>query len=200
MSYPKYVEVGDKTYPINTDFRIAIECNRIAEDNSIGNLERALAVIYTLFGEEALDDTEHYDKLLELAQKYLCCGKELEENNEKPDMDFIEDMDYIEASFMSDYKIDLSNVEMHWWKFFNLMNGLSNSEMGNCCVLNRIRNLRTFNTKDIKDEKERRRIEKEKSKVALNKYKDFNKKKVTLTEQQKQSAKDLYEALGLRKE
>lgn len=200
MSYPRYVEVGDKTYPINTDFRIAIECNRIAEDNSIGNLERALAVIYTLFGEEALDDTEHYDKLLELAQKYLCCGKELEENNEKPDMDFIEDMDYIEASFMSDYKIDLSNVEMHWWKFFNLMNGLSNSEMGNCCVLNRIRNLRTFNTKDIKDEKERRRIEKEKSKVALNKYKNFNKKKVTLTEQQKQSAKDLYEALGLRKE
>ena len=80
------------------------------------------------------------------------------------------------------------------------MNGLSNSEMGNCCVLNRIRNLRTFNTKDIKDEKEKRRIEKEKSKVALNKYKDFNKKKVTLTEQQKQSAKDLYEALGLRKE
>ena len=200
MDYPKYVEVGDKTYPINTDFRIAIECNRIAEDNSIGNLERALAIIYTLFGEEALDDTEHYDKLLELAQKYLCCGKELEENNEKPDMDFIEDMDYIEASFMSDYKIDLSNVEMHWWKFFNLMNGLSNSEMGNCCVLNRIRNLRTFNTKDIKDEKERRRIEKEKSKVALNKYKDFNKNKVTLTEQQKQSAKDLYEALGLRKE
>lgn len=200
MSYPKYVEVDDKTYPINTDFRIAIECNRIAEDNSIGNLERALAVIYTLFGEEALDDTEHYDRLLELAQKYLCCGKELEENNEKPDMDFIEDMDYIEASFMSDYKIDLSNVEMHWWKFFNLINGLSNSEMGNCCVLNRIRNLRTFNTKDIKDEKERRRIEKEKSKVALNKYKDFNKKKVTLTEQQKQSAKDLYEALGLRKE
>lgn len=200
MSYPKYVEVGNKQYPINTDFRVAIECNRIAEDNSIGNLERALAVIYTLFGEEALDDTEHYDKLLELAQKYLCCGKELEENNEKPDMDFIEDMDYIEASFMSDYKIDLSNVEMHWWKFFNLMNGLSNSEMGNCCVLNRIRNLRTFNTKDIKDEKERRRIEKEKSKVALNKYKDFNKKKVTLTEQQKQSAKDLYEALGFRKE
>ena len=200
MNYPKYVEVGNKQYPINTDFRVAIECNRIAEDNSIGNLERALAVIYTLFGEEALDDSEHYDKLLELAQKYLCCGKNLEDNNEKPDMDFIEDMDYIEASFMSDYKIDLSNVEMHWWKFFNLMNGLSNSEMGNCCVLNRIRNLRTFNTKDIKDEKERRRIEKEKSKVALNKYKDFNKKKVTLTEQQKQSAKDLYEALGLRKE
>lgn len=200
MSYPKYVEVNGKTYPINTDFRVAIECNKISEDNSIGDLERALAIIYTLFGEEALDDTEHYDKLLELAQKYLCCGKELEESNEKPDMDFEEDMDYIETSFMSDYKIDLSNVEMHWWKFFNLMNGLSNSEMGNCCVLNRIRNLRTFNTKDIKDDKERRRIEKEKSKVALKKYKDFNKRKVKLTEQQKQSAMELYEALGLRKE
>lgn len=200
MDYPKYVEVGNKQYPINTDFRVAIECNRIAEDNSIGNLERALAVIYTLFGEEALDDSEHYDKLLELAQKYLCCGKELEESNEKPDMDFIEDYSYIKTSFRSDYGIKLDDEKIHWWEFMDLMNGLSNSEVGNCCILNRIRNLRTFNTKDIKDSKEKNRIEKEKQKVALKKYKDFDKKKVTLTEQQRQSAMELYEALGFRKE
>ena len=38
-------------------------------------------------------------------------------------------------------KEDLENKEMHWWKFMDLMNGLSNSELGNCCVLNNIRNL-----------------------------------------------------------
>ena len=70
-------------------------------------------------------------------------------------MDYIEDYDYIEASFMSDYHIDLSNVKMHWWKFNKLINGLSNSELGNCCILNRIRNLRNYDTSKIEDAKER---------------------------------------------
>ena len=185
--YPEYVEVEGKRYKINTDFRVAIECNRIAEDDSIGNLERALAIIYTLFGDEGINTPEHYEKLLELAQKYLLCGKEIDNDSiEKPDMDFIEDMDYIEASFMSDYHIDLTNIEMHWWKFNNLMNGLSNSEMGNCCVLNRIRNLRTFDVSEIKDKKEHDKILKAKKQVELKKYKEKNKKKAT--EKEKQSA------------
>ena len=185
--YPEYVEIENKRYKINTDFRVAIECNRIAEDNSIGDLERALAIIYTLFGDEGINTPDHYEKLLELAQKYLLCGKEMDNDSiEKPDMDFIEDMDYIEASFMSDYHIDLTNETMHWWKFNNLMNGLSNSEMGNCCVLNRIRNLRTFDVSEIKDKKERDKILKAKKQVELKKYKNRNKKKAT--EKEKQSA------------
>ena len=70
-NYPEYVEVNGRQYKINTDFRVAIECNRIAEDETIGNLERALGVICTLFGAEALDYAEDYEKLLELAKKYL---------------------------------------------------------------------------------------------------------------------------------
>lgn len=184
--YPEYVEIENKRYKINTDFRVAIECNRIAEDNNIGDLERALAVIYTLFGEEGINTPDHYEKLLELAEKYLLCGKEVEtSNNDKPDMDFVEDMDYIEASFMSDYHIDLTNTDMHWWKFNNLMNGLSNSEMGNCCVLNRIRNLRTFDVSQIKDKKEKEKIIKAKKQVELKKYK---KQKRKATGKEKESA------------
>lgn len=169
MNYPEYVRVNDKKYKIDTDFRTAIECNRIAMDDSIGDYERALAIIYILFGEEGLNDYDSHEKLLELAQKYLCCGKELENNNEEPDMDFVQDMDYIEASFMSDYHIDLGNEQMHWWKFMNLMNGLSNSEMGNCCVLNNIRNLRKYDVSKIKDDKERQKIAKAKEQVSLKK-------------------------------
>lgn len=190
--YPEYVEVEGKQYKINTDFRYAIECNRIAEDDTIGDYERSLGIICTLFGPEALDNTNHYEKLLKLALKYLSCGKELEiENNEKPDMDYIQDMDYIEASFMSDFHIDLSNEEMHWWKFNKLINGLSNSEFGNCCVLNRVRNLRNFDLKDIKDQKERSKIRKAQQQVAL------KKDKKVATDEQVESAKKLYEALGL---
>lgn len=194
MDYPKYVKVDGKEYKINTDFRVAVECNRIAEDTSIGDFERVLGIIYTLFGEEGINAYEHYERLLELAIKYLSCGKEvISNNNEKPDMDFVEDMDYIEASFMSDYNIDLSREEMHWWKFYKLINGLSNSEMGNCCVLNRIRNLRNFDTKDIKDQKEKERIEKAKKQVALKK----NKKENKITKEQEKSMEELNKLLGL---
>ena len=143
MKYPEYVKVNDRLYKIRTDFRYAIKCNTIATDKTIGDYERALAIIYTLF-ENGLDEPNDYDRLLELAMKYLGCGKEVEQTNDEPDMDYNEDMDYIEASFMSDYHIDLANEKMHWWKFNNLINGLSNSELGNCCVLNRVRNLRNF--------------------------------------------------------
>lgn len=192
-NYPEYAEVNGKKYKINTDFRVAIECNRIAEDGTIGDYERTLAIIYTLFGEKGLDEVEDYTELLEIAKKYLVCGKTLDKNDEKPDMDFVEDMDYIEASFMSDYHIDLSNVEMHWWKFFNLMGGLSNSELGNCCVLNRIRNLRTFDIKNIKDKKERDKIIKAQNEVALKKYK----KEEHLTKEQEESMEELNKILGI---
>lgn len=172
MNYPEYVKVGDKKYKINTDFRIAIECNQIATDIEIEDYERALAIIYKLFGDEGLNDFDNHKKLLELGMKYLACGKEVNTKNtkEKPDMDYVQDMDYIEASFMFDYKIDLQNTKMHWWKFFNLLNGLSNSEFGNCCILSNIRNLRNMNLKEIKDAKQRQKIKEAQEMVALKKY------------------------------
>jgi hypothetical protein len=191
LNNPEYVKIGDKKYKINTDFRVAIECQEIATDTTIGDYERALAIIYKLFGDEGLNDSENYEQLLKLAQKYLSCNKELE-TNEKPDMDFKQDMDYIQASFMSDYQIDLSKIKMHWWAFFNLLNGLSNSEMGNCCILNRIRNLRNYNTSDIKDLNERAKIDKAKRQVAL-KQKE---KEVTLTKEQQKNVDEFYKSLG----
>ena len=83
MDYPKYVKIGEKKYKINTDFRVAIECQEIALDDSIGDFERALAIIYKLFGDNGLDDSNNYEKLLELAQKYLSCGKEVNDNSSK---------------------------------------------------------------------------------------------------------------------
>lgn len=190
--YPQYVEIENKKYKINTDFRIAIECNKIAEDENIGDLERGLAVIYKLFGDDGINTPDHYGELLEMAQKYLLCGKEYnKEINDKPDMDFEQDYSYITTSFLSDYNIDLDNMEMHWWKFMDLMNGLSNSEMGNCCILNRIRNLRNFNTKDIKNAKTRHEIEKAKREVAL------KQKPKQATEEQRKSAEQFFKALGL---
>lgn len=55
MNKPKFVKVDEELYEINTDFRTAIECERIIRDKTIGDYERILAFIYTLFGEKAFE-------------------------------------------------------------------------------------------------------------------------------------------------
>lgn len=172
MSCLKKIQIEDTIYEANTDFRIAIKCNEIATDETIGDFERVLGIICTMFGAEALNNPNHYEKLLKWAQKYLSCDKEIEDTHEEPDMDYIEDYDYIWTSMYSDYNgLDIDKEEIDWHRFNKLMNGLSNSEFGNCCVLNRVRNLRNFDTKDIKDQKEKEKIEKAKKQVALKKHK-----------------------------
>ena len=190
-NYPEFVEIKGKRYKINTDFRCAIKCNEIAMDDNIDDEERALAIIYTLYGDEGLNDCENHFKLLELAEKYLSCGQDDKSINDIIDMDYVEDMPYIEASFISDLKIDLENTKMHWWKFYYLLGALSNSELGNCCIFNRIRQLRTFDINKISDKNEREEILKAKERYALKRYK----KKPT--EKQKESAEKFFEQLGL---
>ena len=177
FKYPEYIEVNEKRYKINTDFRVAIRCNDISMKNDIDTPEKVFATIFLLFGKEALEDIKQEPKLIndfgEKAITYLQCGEtnDIKQKKEEPDMDFIQDMPYIEASFMSDYHIDLSDTQMHWWKFYYLISGLSNSEMGNCCVLNRIRSLRTTDLSKIKDVKERNKIKEAKERFALKKQK-----------------------------
>ena len=194
MSCIKKIQIDDTIYEANTDFRIAIKCNEIALDETIGDFERSLGIICTMFGEDGLNNPYHYQKLLNWVLKYLSCGKEIKNIKEEPDMDYIEDMEYIEASFMSDYQIDLENTEMDWQKFNKLINGLSNSELGNCCVLNRVRNLRNYDVKNIKDVKERDKIIKAKEQVALKRHK--KQVEVKLTEKQQKSVDEFYKALG----
>ena len=196
MNNPEFAKIGDKKYKINTDFRIAIECNEIAQDDTIKDTERALAIIYKLYGDEGLDNPQDYEKLLEIAIKFLTLGKNTGSDNspnDEIDMDFVEDMDYIEASFMSDYKIDLSETKMHWYKFYNLLEGLSNSDIGNCCVLNRIRNLRNFDVSKIKDSKEREKMARAKEMVSLNKNHE-----VHLTKEQEESMEQLNKIIGFK--
>nr|DAM50261.1 MAG TPA: hypothetical protein [Caudoviricetes sp.]DAM80565.1 MAG TPA: hypothetical protein [Bacteriophage sp.] len=194
LNNPEYVKAGNKKYKINTDFRVAIECNEIAESSDVSDTERPLAIIYKLFGDEGLDNPQDWEKLLELAIKYLCLGKDLEDTEEERDMDLQKDRYYIRSSFIQDYKYNPYDMEyLHWWDFFNDLSNLSNSEFGNCCILNRVRNLRTMDVSKIKDWKEKNRILKAKRQVSLIKEDDVEKE---MTEEEKESQNRFYNALG----
>ena len=205
FNYPEYIEVNNKKYKIDTNFKTAIKCNDISMDQNISIDEKILAMIYLLFGKDELVDIKKDNSLIEpFGEKilyYLQCGNTAKNNKDnkkekEPDMDFIQDMPFIEASFMSDYGISLEESNMHWWKFYHLIGGLSNSEMGNCCILNRIRNLRNTDLSEIKDPKERKKIKEAKEYFALKKEKKIK----TFTEEELKNMEEYHKLIDNRKE
>lgn len=198
MNNPQYVKVDDKLYKINTDFRVALECNKIAEDNSIGNLERAMAIIYKLFGENGLD-CENQNRLLELGMKYLLLGREQKsfknDSQEKYELDFNKCIGLIKASFKFDYKYDPYELEyLHWYDFYNDLESLSTSEFGNCCILNRIVSILEQEPKEIKDSKQGQKLI-DTQKLLKEKY--CKKQEKEMTKEQEESAKAFYKSLGI---
>lgn len=176
-SYPKFAKIKNIKYKINTDFRVALKCNEIANDSKIRDEERSLAIIYLLFGEQGLNDYENWNSLLRIAIKFLNIGKEIEDeydNEEKEtNMDYNQDWGYIRTSFFSDYTIDLDKVKMHWWRFYELLCGLSEK-----CILSRVRFIRDFDISQIKDSEEREKWIKQKEIVALKQEKSSEEKRL----------------------
>ena len=198
MNNPQYVKVDNKLYKINTDFRIALECNKIAEDESIGNLERAMAIIYKLFGEDGLD-CENQNRLLELGMKYLLLGREQNtfknDSHDKYELDFNKCIGLIKASFKFDYKYDPYELEyLHWYDFYNDLESLSTSEFGNCCILNRIVSILEQEPKEIKDSKQSQKLIDAQN---LLKEKYCKKQEIEMTKEQEESARAFYKSLGI---
>lgn len=161
MKYPESAEVNGKIYPLNTDFREALRCFEVINDPDVSDFERAYAVVYILFG--IIPEDDEMEEFVNMATKFLQCGQTKEEQNAKPsNMDFEHDERYINASFMSDYHIDLSRAEMHWWQYVELISGLTEH-----CVLSRVRYLRDYDLSTIKDAKERVKMAEAKRTVAL---------------------------------
>lgn len=160
MRFPEYAEVAGTRYKINADFRVALQCFEVIEDPSICDEERALAVIFLLFGEVP---TDHLDDFLRIAGDYLRCGEKAEtQEASKKDMDFTADEKYIAASFMSDYQIDLSRADMHFWQYIQLIQGFTENS-----VMSRVREIRNYDLEELKDPKSRAKMVKAKEAVAL---------------------------------
>ena len=159
MNYPDAIEVDGIEYPINTGYEYGLACFACINDAELCDIERAYGVVGILFKEWPHNEAE----ASRLAVKYLQCGQEPKPAAGAPDMSFEHDIRYIRSSFRSDYGIDLNRAEgMHWWEFSELLQGLTDD-----CILNRVRDLRNYDTTGIKDTATRAKIRRAQRDVAL---------------------------------
>lgn len=132
---PEYVELGDAEYPINTDFRVSILFELMMEDDSVPDDQKAINAIKLYYPQfppapllgEAVDALLWFYRAGKEEKKVRRVAKSdgADENAEDDFDDYIKriysfeyDDDYIYSAFLSQYRIDLQDIEyLHWWKF-----------------------------------------------------------------------------------
>ena len=125
---PISIEIDNKKYEINSDFRTSILFELLMQDDSIGEEEKILMALQLYYPVIPVDINLAIEKML----WFYRCGKDIKKSkgNSKGKSttkiySFEYDDDYIYAAFMDQYNIDLQDIEyLHWWKFKAMFNSL----------------------------------------------------------------------------
>ncbi|MDU7363039.1 bacteriophage Gp15 family protein [Clostridium sp.] len=125
---PIAVEIDNKNYEINSDFRTSILFELLMQDDSIGEEDKILMALQLYYPVIPESINEAIEQIL----WFYRCGKEItsSKGNGKGKRvtqiySFEHDDDYIYAAFMDQYNIDLQDIEyLHWWKFKAMFNSL----------------------------------------------------------------------------
>ena len=182
--YPTKMEVNGKTYQINTDYQVALQCFKAINDDTINDTERALAVVTLLLGKDV--PIEDITIALEKCAIYLRCGKKENANKDEIDMDYFQDETAIKTSIRQCYHINLNKEQnVHWWEYNELIEGLTEETL-----LSKIREIRNYNVNEEMDSKTKKKIMEAKEFYAL-------KKEKKLTKEQEASMNNLNKLLGL---
>lgn len=117
---------------VNPSFDIVLETQKLYLEESLTDYEKAEQALRMLvrnrWNLRLYPPAEKVKLLEEIGKRYIETKKRPQiKKNPMPVLDFEEDGDYIYASFMQDYQIDLIDEQgrLPWKKFLYLFNGLS---------------------------------------------------------------------------
>ena len=173
-SLPTSVSIRGREFFAETDFRTMIELEKLILDTSIDAEHRVIRILETIYTEGIPEDIEEAfqgviylyscgnppDKKRQEAKKKKNGQIEIKE---KLIYDYEFDAPYIYGAFLSQYGIDLQDIPyLHWWKFQALFKSLPTTQK-----IVEIMGYRATETAQIKDNKERARIQKLQSIYAL---------------------------------
>ena len=166
---PDTVTVDGKEYPICSNFRESIIFEKVMNDSSLSSREIVETAMELYFLEDRPPDIA---KALDAILNFYACGNRRKEESSSPKQkganqpriyDYDYDADYIFAAFLTQYGIDLNDIDyMHWWKFQALFKSLENHNK-----IVEIMGYRSADLGKIKDKHERSRIAKLKTIYAI---------------------------------
>ena len=126
---PKKVDIDGKYYEINWDFRTSILFEMMMDDVELSDEEKLIKGIELYYPVIP----ENLEEAIEKIIWFYSCGKETNNesgtvSNSKNDKIYSLEYDdeYIYSAFLSQYRIDLQDIEdLHWWKFKAMFKSLN---------------------------------------------------------------------------
>ena len=111
-------------YPIDSDFQIGIQISQCMSDDELSKTEKFNLAVDLLFPETKPTNKEAAEALDWFLSEYHHDNNTDNKSN-VPIMDFDIDQWRIYAAFLSQYRIDLNSVKMHWFVFMGLLSNLN---------------------------------------------------------------------------
>ena len=121
---PQAIEVGGSFYKIHTDYKYFLRLGDL-----LNQKDAALSDFDFMYINEK--PAGRLEGIIALSQ-FMYPRQELPRIREKNDervIDYDIDAPYIYAAFMEQYRIDLLNTGLHWYKFLALLHGLHDTEL-----------------------------------------------------------------------
>jgi len=125
---PDTVMIDGQAYALHTDFRRWMQFEKIMFEERLSFLEK-LARLFVLCYKELPPDVEK----AVLGLRLFYAGKDPEGRKASPGSScqpvysFYQDSGLIYAAFYQQYGLDLCTVDLHWWQFLALLDGLSDT-------------------------------------------------------------------------
>jgi hypothetical protein len=157
-----YIEAGEKKYKINTDFKIWIEIEHLIFDIQKSDEEKFAKILCLAYPILPPDPVAAAKGIFWFYSAGDDKGQDAATKKIIPMYDLTEDYDYVWGAFLSEFGIDLTSVDMHWWKFRTLLACLSDKSK-----FSKIVGYRAIDTGKIKDKETRRFYEQMKKKFRL---------------------------------
>lgn len=144
---------------IDTNFRSFILYELLMQDNKV-EIEDKIALALNIFYKEIPKDIK---KAIDVINWFYARGdidkkeaKISKENTKKKIYSYEHDANYIYSAFLSQYRLDLNEIEyLHWWKFKSLFEGL-NEENQICKIMG----YRAVDLSKIKDKETKNKYKK----------------------------------------
>ena len=162
-----------KGLKIDTNFRSFILYELLMQDNNFDiykKIELSLKIFYkdAFFGtkeeiKKAIDGILWFYTLGKSEEKEKNNKKDVKEKKQKAIYSYEHDANLIYSAFLSQYGIDLNEIDyLHWWKFKSLFEGL-NDDNRICEIMG----YRAVDLSKIEDKKQREHYQRLKNKYAL---------------------------------
>lgn len=157
---PTSVVIDGVEYKINSDFRTSILFSLLMEDEEVNEQDKILGALQLYYDVIPSNINSAIDEIINF---YLCneinnitsSSSEKNKSNKKV-LDYDIDSNYIYSAFLTQYNIDLQDIEyLHWWKFKAMLDSLNDDLM-----LCKIIKFRSIDVSKIQDKEQKKYYQK----------------------------------------